>query len=263
MKKVLFLLLAIFGIFYFYQENIFAMTADEIVTKANRVAYYSGSDGRAHVKMVVTDKQGRERVREFVILRKNEPGTGEQKYYVYFQKPEDVRGMVYMVWKHLSRDDDRWLYLPALDLVRRVSSSDKRSSFVGSNFVYEDISGRGLNEDEHVLLEETDLYYKVGNTPRDKNAVEFDHYDVWIDRKTYMPVKAQYFDVGNKLIKEIEALKVEEVKGYPTVIKSIARDKVSGGSTVSEFSGIDYDIGLTDDIFTERYLRRPAQKWLE
>jgi len=58
-----------------------------------------------------------------VILRRDVADGGDQKFYVYFLEPADVRKMVYMVWKHTDRDDDRWLYLPALDLVKRIAAS--------------------------------------------------------------------------------------------------------------------------------------------
>jgi hypothetical protein len=71
-----------------------------------------------------------------------EPRTGgDQDFMVFFSRPSDVRGTVFLVAKHVDRDDDRWLYLPGLDLVRRISAGDKRTSFVGSHFFYEDVSG--------------------------------------------------------------------------------------------------------------------------
>jgi hypothetical protein len=84
--------------------------------------------------------------------------------------------MSYIVWKHLGRDDDRWLYLPALDLVRRVASSDKRSSFAGTNFLYEDISGRSAELDKHELLSSEGDLYILKNTPKDTDQVEFSYY---------------------------------------------------------------------------------------
>ena len=130
-------------------------SADEIVEKANHTAYYQGKDGRARVRMTITDAKGRERDRELTILRRDgedddrSTHTGEQKYYVYFHRPSDVDGMAFLVWKHIGRDDDRWLYLPALDLVKRIAASDERTSFAGSHFYYEDVSGRGTYEDTH------------------------------------------------------------------------------------------------------------------
>ena len=236
---------------------------DEIVTKANLAAYYAADNGRADVKMTITDSQGRARTREFTILRMDVTDGGEQKFYVYFQKPEDVRDMVYMVWKHIDSDDDRWLYLPALDLVRRIAASDKRSSFVGSDFVYEDISGRNINEDTHELAEETDDHYTLKNTPKDPASVEFSYYDIWINKSSFLPYKAQYYDKSGKLYKKVEALKIEEIGGFPTVTESRVENLDSGSTTTSSFANVRYNIGLTDDIFTERYLRKAPRRWLQ
>jgi hypothetical protein len=134
-----------------------------IVNKANIVAYYQGKDGKAKVKMTITNKKGQKREHQFIILRKDVEDGGDQKYFVYFQKPPDVRKMVFMVHKHADpkKDDDRWLYLPAFSLVKRIAAGDKRTSFVGSDFLYEDISGRSLAEDKHELIETTDELFVI------------------------------------------------------------------------------------------------------
>ncbi|HSH71176.1 MAG TPA: outer membrane lipoprotein-sorting protein, partial [Deferrisomatales bacterium] len=132
-----------------------APPVDEIVNKANLASYYSGDDGVARATMVITDGSGRTREREFTILRKDLEDGARQDYYVYFHKPGDVRKTVFLVQKKVDGDDDRWMYLPALDLVKRIAASDKRTSFVGSHFFYEDVSGRRIDEDEHALAEET------------------------------------------------------------------------------------------------------------
>ena len=232
-----------------------------IVNKANLMAYYQGKDGKAEVKMTITDKKGRTQQREFIILRKDIKDGGDQKYYVYFLKPPDVRKTVFMVHKHadLKKDDDRWLYMPALDNVRRIAAGDKRTSFVGSDFLYEDISGRSLEEDTHQLIDANDKLFVVKNVPKQPDTVEFSYYNVSIDRKTYMPVKMEYYDEKNKLYRTIESKKIEKIQKFPTVVKSVVSDLKSGGTTVMEFSDVKYDINLKD-IFTERYLRRPPKE---
>lgn len=236
------------------------LTVDEIINRANNTAYYAGNDGRCKVTMTITDNQGRTRNREFAILRRDSADGGDQQFYVYFERPSDVRKMAFMVHKHIHRDDDRWLYLPALDLVKRIAASDKRTSFVGSHFYYEDVSGRGVDEDVHELLETTDSHYLIKNTPKDPSSVEFSSYTVRIDRATLMPVYAEYLDKNGVTYRQVEALEIKEIQGYPTVIKSRVRDLASGGETVSEFNNISYDIGLKEDIFSERYLRRPPRE---
>jgi hypothetical protein len=237
------------------------LTADQIVEKANRASYYAGEDGRADVKMVITDPGGGTREREFTILRKNVQG-GNQKFYVYFKAPADVRKMAYLVWKNVNegRDDDRWMWLPALNLFRRIAPGDKRSSFVGSDFYYEDVSGRNLNADEHVLEETTETQYVIKNTPKDPDTVEFAYYRVWIDRETFLPRKAEYYDRNDKLYRTVEATSVEDVGGYPTVMESSVTDHNTGSKTVNSFSAVEYDIGLKEAIFSERFLRRPPRE---
>ena len=232
-----------------------------IVNKANLAAYYQSNDGRAKVSMKITDKKGQVREREFIILRKDIQDGGDQKYYVYFLKPADVRKMVYLVHKRsdLNKDDDRWLYMPSLDLVKRVAASDKRTSFVGSDFLYEDVSGRSLLEDTHELIQTTDTLYIVKNVPKNPDSVEFVYYNVSIDRKTFIPMKMEYYDKNNKLYRVIESVKLEKIQDFPTVVKSVVSDLRTQSKTEMEFSDIKYDIEL-EDIFTERYLRRPPQE---
>ncbi|PID55875.1 outer membrane lipoprotein-sorting protein [candidate division KSB3 bacterium] len=235
---------------------------DEIINKANLAAYYAGDDGKADVKMVITDKNGQERTREFTILRKDSKEGGEQKFYVYFNRPADVRKMVFMVWKNIDKDDDRWLYMASLDLVKRIAAGDKRTSFVGSDFVYEDVSGRSLAEDEHSLVEHKDGYYKIHNVPKNPGDVEFTHYDIWINDQTFLPEKAEYYK-GDSLYRKVSAEKIEEIDGFPTVIVSKVENLETGGSTINTFSNIKYNIGIPDKIFSERYLRRAPKKWLK
>jgi hypothetical protein len=236
---------------------------DTIVEKANLVAYYGGDDGRSEVRMVIYDEQGREQRRQFTILRRDIEDGGDQEFLVVFSRPSDVRGTTFLVKKHVGRDDDRWLYLPGLDLVKRISAGDKRTSFVGAHYFYEDVSGRSPEEDEHEFVEETDEYYVLRHIPKDPDVVEFAEYTTWIDKETWLPMRIEYTNPAGEMYRTIEAGAVETIEGIPTVTKSRVEDKSLGGYTLMQFRFIDYDIGLPADIFTERSLRRPPREWLE
>ena len=242
----------------------YALSVDEIVAKANHAAYYQGKDGRATVHMTIADAQGRERTRDFTILRRDvdDAGDTEQAFYVYFSRPADVNKTAFLVWKHTDKDDDRWLYLPALDLVKRIAASDERTSFVGSHFFYEDVSGRTPSEDTHELLEETDNYYVIKSTPKNPKQVEFSYYKNWIHKRSFIPVKTEFYDSTDAAYRTYEATKVETVAGFPTVVESKMRDMRIGGQTTMGYSKVDYDIGLPEDIFSERYLRAAPRQYL-
>ena len=231
----------------------------EIVKKANQASYYAGKDGRADVQMILTDARGGTRERSFTILRLNVAGE-DQKFYVYFREPADVSKMAYLVWKHVGGDDDRWLWLPALNLKKRIAPGDKRTSFVGSDFFYEDVSGRGVEEDDHTLVETTDDHYLIENRPKDPASVEFSFYRVWIDKQNHLPLRAEYYDKTGELYRRVEATRIETIQKHPTVMEAVASDLKAGTSTTNAFSNVAYDIGLNERIFTERFLRRPPRE---
>lgn len=264
MKK----LLAWIAITILFQQahmlNAEEVDVQAIVNKASSTAYYQGVDGKAKVEMIITDSQGRERRRHFTILRKDidDLDNGDQKFYVLFRRPADVNKTSFMVWKYRDRDDDRWLYLPALDLVKRIASSDERTSFVGSHFFYEDVSGRGPNEDTHELLDVSDTYYVIKSTPKVKEGVEFSWYKNWIHKTTLIPVKTEYYDDAGELYRSYQALSVDTVQGYATVTRSSMADHRLGGKTEMSYSQVTYDSAFPEDIFSERYLRNPPRKYL-
>ena len=236
----------------------------DIVDRASAAAYYQGKDGRASVSMSILDAQGRERTREFVILRTDidDEDNGEQRFYVFFNRPADVNRTAFLVWKKPDAADDRWLYLPALDLVKRIAPSDERTSFVGSHFYYEDVSGRAPREDDHVLEEETDDYYVIRSTPKDPGGVEFASYRNWIHKTTFIPVKTEYYDAAGEVYRTYTASAVQTIDGYPTVVQSVMSDARIGGETRMRYAEVRYNVDLSDDIFTERYLRNPPRRQL-
>ncbi len=248
-----------------------APSVDEIIHRANQTSYYQGKDGRAQVMMTITDSQGRERERRFTILRRDvsdsddiagEAYNGDQQFYVFFQRPADVNKMAFLVWKHLGTDDDRWLYLPALDLVKRIAATDQRTSFVGSDYFYEDVSGRDINADTHELLEITDNYYVLKHTPKDPDSVEFSHYVMYVHKTSFIPVQTEYFDKNGEKYRVATALGVDTIDGYPTVTKASMEDLRSGSKTLMSYSAVTYNVGLPEDIFSERYLRRAPVQYL-
>ncbi len=238
-------------------------SADEIVAKANLAAYYGGADGRSEVRMIISDAQGREQRRQFTVLRRDVEDAGDQQFLVVFSQPSDVRDTVFLVDKHVTRDDDRWLYLPGLDLVKRISAGDKRTSFVGAHYFYEDVSGRRPSEDSHELVETTDAFFVLRHVPVDPQTVEFASYVTWIDRETFLPMKIDYTNAAGDVYRRVEVLSVETFDGHPTVTTSRVSDLLSGGKTDMQFRYIAYDVGIPEDVFTERSLRNPPREWLQ
>ena len=241
-----------------------AQDANAIMKEAHLNLYYAGDDGRAVVEMTLEDKRGKTRGRKFVMVRKDIDEGGAQKYYTYFLEPNDVRKTSFMVWKNPDADDSRWIYVPAVDLVKRISSSDKGSSFVGSDFSYEDVSGRHWTDDVHELVREESLdgqnCWVIESTP--KEADTFSKKISWIGQDDRLPLKEEYYDGKGRLERVFEAGKIETVDGYKTMTVRTMTNVLKNHKTVVAFGEIEFDLGIADDIFTERRLKNPPKEVL-
>ena len=243
-----------------------AQTADSagIVRKMHQAFFYQGESFRARVKMTLTSASGSERLRELTMLRINTPASGGQRYFMYFHAPGDVRRMAFLIYKYPAREDDRWLFIPALSLVQRIAAKDSQSSFVGSDFTYEDVSGRDVEADAHRLLREEDLggkpCYVIESVP--KGAASYQRKVSWIDKAVFLPLKEEYYDVQGQLFKEFAAEEIKEIDGVPTAVKRAMKSIKTGHKTVVEFSDVKYRLGLKPEEFSERALRNPPGSWI-
>ena len=247
--------------------QVLALSGEEVMKKSQAAFLYAGRDFKARVVMKLINKDGQERIRELTMLRRNSgEAGGDQKYFMYFFQPADVKDMTFMTFKYPAKDDDRWLFVPALNMVKRIAAQDKRSSFVGSDFTYEDVSGRDIEDDAHAIEREEKLggrdCYVVKSTPRAGDA-DFGHRFTWVDKASLLPLKEEQYDRKGVRYKLFTADEVAEVKGFPTVTRRTMKNLQSGHRTEVRYVKSDYDLGIEDSLFTERFLRQPPRKWIE
>jgi hypothetical protein len=235
----------------------------DIIKQANLASYYAGDDGSAEARMIIVDENGNRQMRQFTILRKDEKDLGDQDMLVFFSQPSNVKDTVFRVEKQLESDDNRWLFLPALDLVKRISAGDKRTSFVGSHFYYEDVSGRNPKEDNFTLVSEDKDSYLINAVAKDRQSVEFNRYTVKIDKFNFLPIETIYFDQSNRAARKMTVLQVKNIDGIATVMKSRITNLSNNSYTEMQFRHVKYNLGLPDNIFSERSMRTPPKAWLE
>ena len=248
------------------------LTATEIIERSQLAFYYPGNDMKSRITMDLIDEDGGRRTRVMTMLRRDHAEGGNQKYFIYFHEPGDVRRMTFMVWKDPKKEDDRWVFVPAVDLIRRIAADDKRSSFVGSDFTHEDVSGRDVDSDTHTVLREEQLgektCYVIQSVP--KVAADYTQRLSWIDQENFLPLKEEYYDAQQELFRVFTADQIEQISGeednnqeaFPTVTKRTMKNLKSGHRTEVTYTSISYNLDLEDEDFSERRMRRPPRAWI-
>lgn len=144
-------------------------------------------------------------------MRMKEGISGGDKSVFAFNWPADVNGTKLLTWTHKDRDDDQWLYLPAIKRVKRISSSGKSGSFMGSEFAYEDLSAQEVDKYTYKFIEEVELdgrkTWVTERYPTDKNS-GYSKTKNWTDQEYKNVVKIEFYD------RKGELMKTANFKGY-------------------------------------------------
>jgi outer membrane lipoprotein-sorting protein len=218
-----------------------------------------GDDYTGTMKMTLINKRGSSRVREFKMFSLDfEEGT---KGLTYFTAPADVRGTGFLQYEYDNPDkeDDRWLYLPALKKSRRISGSSDSDSFMGSDFTYDDWGGFDLEENKYELLREETISghecWVLKVTPIDEDSI-YSSYKTWIRKDALLDIKVEYFDRSGAMLKTLTVDDLRNIDGYWTPFKMTMKNVQDDHTTVIEQLDISYDTGLDSSLFRVSSLER-------
>lgn len=221
----------------------------EIARKADKLGQGYESY-MAEGKMILRDRAGTSNVREFVARSLEMKGDGDRTE-IEFNTPLDVRGMALLTHSHTTRDDDQWLFLPALNRVKRITSSSRSGSFAGSEFSYEDLVGH--------LIEKNDYEY-LRDEPCPGNPGRVCHVNVqipkatdsgysrlvgWVDTEDFRTYKVDYFDRRGALIKTMISSDFRKYKDrYWRSHNVVMSNHQTGKSTIMEWARYDFDMSI-------------------
>ena len=238
--------------------------AEEIVKRINDRD--EGMQVTRTLKMELINRKGKKRERVTRGFRKY---FGEEKRTViFYESPKNIKDTAFLTFDYpdSKRDDDQWLYLPALRKVRRISASDRGDYFLGTDFTYEDIKKESkVSIDDYTrktIGEETidgHRTYIIESIPVNKKiAKELGYGRVlqWVDAEIWMVRKSEFWDVRGKTLKTIQSKEIRLVQGIWTSHRIEAENHKTKHKTIFIFSDVDYQSEVKDDIFTERALRR-------
>jgi outer membrane lipoprotein-sorting protein len=219
----------------------------------------TGQDQEGDLTMSLINSRGDERVREIKQFLKDF-GDMEKKI-MFFQSPADVRNTSFMNWSYdkARKDDDQWIYLPALKKVKRISSDSKSDYFMGSDFTYDDLGDRHPSSDKHKLLREETVdgedCYVVESIPKEEEYM-YSKTITWIIKDKWIGKKKEFYDEDEDLLKTLTVKEVEEIKDYLIITFSEMHNVQKDHTTRMELKNVKVDTGISDNKFTERMMKR-------
>ncbi len=239
-----------------------APTGKEIIERND--AMRSVDDEQVELQMQLINKQGQKRERRVSWVLKHD-AQRNQKGLIRFTAPPDVRGTSLLSIENSDREDDQWLFLPALKKSRRISAASKSDSFVGSDFAYEDLGAEEIDQHDYRLLREDTLdgtaVYVVEATPNNDQRRKESGYsrrEIFVRKDNAAIARIDFYDRQKELMKVLRARDIRQVastKTWRAQTIEMANQK-TGHTTVIIYGQFIVNKGISDDVFSIRELER-------
>ncbi|PCJ37830.1 MAG: Patched family protein [Moraxellaceae bacterium] len=262
-------------------SDVRALTANQVINNVNN--RYDGLQQSRKLKMTLSDKRGKQRVRETRGYRKY--FGDEKRTVIFYLMPTNVKGTGFLTYDYkttdvdgVDKDDDQWLYLPALRKVRRISSSDRGDYFLGTDFTYDDIKLEGkvdvkdynfslIDSDKEIDSEKNlvsnkrnvSRRYRIEATAKNSSIVKevgYSRAELTIDSEKWMIIEAKYWGIKGRPLKTLQVSDIQLVDDIWTAHRLFIENHKSGHKTLFEFSEVDYKTAVKDSMFSKRTLKR-------
>nr|WP_205739246.1 outer membrane lipoprotein-sorting protein [Halocella sp. SP3-1] len=218
-----------------------------------------GDTRKAKMVMTLINKVGDKRIREVVSYQKDY--GKDTKAIMIFESPGDVKGTGYLSWEYDDEDkeDNRWLYMPALRKIRRISGSSNDDYFMGTDFTYDDMGDRNVDEDEHTLLREEELNgyqcWVIQSIPKEIDEGDYSKKLSWIRQDIAMAIKTDYYNEYG-LLKTYQAKDIVEIDGIWTPKQRLMVNKQDEHQTIIDMTELKFNVAMDDNLFRTSMLKR-------
>jgi hypothetical protein len=247
------------------EQAFAAPSAREIMDQVSLTRRLEGSE--AVVTMSIINPKGQTRERKLSMATKlYDDGKTEKRVY-RFLSPADVDGTGVLVFDYESDADDVWIYLPALRKTRRIVSTQRSESFMGSEFSYADLNVPALEDFNYQLEREEALAgencWVIDAQPKTQDTAKgegYSHKRYWVSKEKLVVQKVVYFDLEGKPLKELEnhdfkLLDAKRKRYRP--LRMVMTNTQNGRRSVFSSEQVAFAPDTKDDYFTPRYLERP------
>ncbi len=222
-----------------------------------------GDTRSSEMTLTLINKKGKERERK-VISYSIDVGVNkkDRKTLMFFQYPGDVKGTGFLTWDYdeIGKDDDKWLYLPAMKKTRRISgSSAKKDYFMGTDFTYDDMGSRNVDEDDHKLIREETLdsheCWVVESISKDSRDI-YSKKTSWIRKDCLIALKVEYYDRQGELHRELNMSDITQVDGIWIAKMMHMVNVQTNTQTIIMVENPEYNVPMDETSFTVANLER-------
>lgn len=216
-------------------------------------------DSITEMNMELRNLQGDKSTRK-LRLKSLETDNDGDKGLIIFDSPRDVNGTALLSFSHVIKPDDQWLYLPALKRVKRISSANKSGPFMGSQFAYEDLTSFEVDKYVYKYLRDEKINnidsFVVENHPNYQYS-GYSRQIVWIDKQRFIPLKIEYYDRKNDLLKTLHFGVYKQYLGkYWRAHEQVMNNHQNGKTTLLALNNYQFQTGLSTKDFNKTSLKR-------
>ena len=240
--------------------NGYSQTGREVMEK--NIIQLTTQSAEYESYMTLLNKRGQKRVREvkrFEITDDN----GNKSYLVQFTYPADVEGTSLLTIEYSDRDDDSWLFLPALNQSRRIPSTDISKSFMSTDFTYEDLKKDDIDEFEYKLIGKDtingikcNIIEATPKTEKKKKETGYSKRILYVSEQHYLVVCVKYYNKKGAFFKEYIGEDIRQIENTNKwrIFKMTMYNLEREHKTILETKNYLINKGIKEDIFTKRYV---------
>ena len=240
------------------------LKARQIMEKVD--ARDDGDNQVSDMEMILIDKNGKKRVRKIRAFNKDK---GEDTLrLMFFLEPADVEDTAFLTYDYdqSDKDDDQWIYLPALRKTKRIATSDKSGSFMGSDFTYSDMTKRDLEDYDYTLLKEAKVRdsdaWLIQALPRTKEVIVRTGYTksvVYVRKDNFMVIRGVHWVKKGNRLKYMDVKKLIMIDGIWMATEmhmTTKKGKARIHKTIMTFENVRFNQALKEDFFSIRRMEK-------